>query len=310
MPHVSTHSRVIAVSGHHRQPRNGPTFIEPYPGSEAEAVPGTTWTSFASPELSYLSGGQEQEAKFLFWSASDGTNGATSANPQLSQLVGDSTLNLTAWYLPPGGTGPGGGPGYFLDAFSVAHGDFIDDTFVDVISDPSLTSEANVVGDISTASAETLQARGSVVSTGESFEQWIAASNANPPLVASGAQLVLPAQTSGVAIASYRKATIPTPNLGGLSKLDAWVILFGIIQDGGGLEYHPGGHGGPTPVGPWGPFVESVARAAGVGVLSSGMSHGAGARIQLLAAQEALAAAEVNLKAVQSAAEQKGAEQR
>ena len=302
MPHVSTHNRVIAVSGHHRQPRNGPTFIEPYASGEADAEPGTIWKSFASPQLGYVSGGQQQQAEFLFWSASDGINGTTSADPQLSQLVGDLKLDLTAWYLPPGGTGPGGGPGYLLDAFSVAHGDFIDDTFVDVTSDPSLTSEANVVGDISTVSAQTLLARGSVASTGESFEHWIAVSTANQPLIASGQQLDLPAKTSGVAIASYRKVAIPAPNLGGLSAMEAWVILFGIIQDGGGLQYHPG-HG-PTPVGPWGPFVASVARSAGVGVLSAGMSRSAAAQIQLIAAQEALAAAEVNLKAVQKAAEQ------
>jgi hypothetical protein len=54
------------------------------------------------------------------------------------------SLAVTAWYLPVGGGVGPGQSGYLLDAFSVAHGDFVDDSFVDVTSDPSLTSDANV----------------------------------------------------------------------------------------------------------------------------------------------------------------------
>lgn len=303
MPHVSTHGRVYVAAGHHRQPRNGSTYIEPYPSDEAEVVTGTTFTSFAAPHLSYQINGQELEGTFLFWSAGDGTNGSTSTEPQLSQVVGDAALNLTAWYLPPGGTGPGGGSGYLLDAFSAATGNFIDDTFVDVTSDASLTAEANVVGDISTKLPETLQAHAGVASTAESFEHWIAVSVPDDkPLVAAGGTLDLAAGTSGVAIATYHKNQIQTPNLGGLSAKEAWIILYGIIQDGGGLEIHPGG-GGPHPEGPWGPFIAEIARTAGVGVLASSLPGAAGAQIQLLAAREALRAAEVNVKAIQQAAD-------
>ncbi len=41
-------------------------------------------------------------------------------------------------------------------------------------------------------------------------------------------------------------------------------------QDGGGAILHLGGHGGPVPVGPWGPFMERAVRAASVGSLSHG----------------------------------------
>jgi len=263
MPHVTTHYRVYVTAGHHRQPRNGVTWIEPNPQSDAEVVAGTTITPYAPPHLAYTADGGDQVATFLFWSATDGTNGQTTTNQTLHQTVDTIPMTLTAWYLPPGGIG-GNGTGYIVDAFSDALGDFVDDTFVTVVGDPALTTEANVVGIVPTSTAETLVANGGV-HTGESFEHWIGGS-------ASGDHDVLAAGTSGVAIASYHRQQITLPKTHVPSE--GVIILYGVIQDGGGAILKLGGHGGPVPVGPWGPFAEVIGRAVAVGSLSHGMRGG------------------------------------
>jgi hypothetical protein len=266
MPHVTTHYRVLVVQGHHRQPRNSTSWIEPNPQSDAEVVAGTTITPYAPPQLAYLDGGQARVANFLFWSASDGTDGQTSTNPVLNQTIAANPMTLTAWYVPPGGLGPGGGPGYILDAFSDALGDFVDDTFVTVTSDPSLTNDANVVGIIGTSTQQTLVATGSI-HTGENFEHWIGGSP-------NGTTDTLAAGTSGVAIATYHKQHLQLPNLGSHAQ-EGQVILGGIAVDGGGWAYPIGHPGGGGPVGPWGPYVQRVARAAFLGTLGSGMGSAA-----------------------------------
>jgi hypothetical protein len=290
MPHVTTHYRVYVAAGHHRQPRYAAAWIEPNPQSDAEVVPGTTLTPYAPPQLAYLVDGAPQVASFLFWSATDGTNGQTTTNQTLNQTVDGTPMTITAWYLPPGGIGPGESA-YIIDAFSDALGDFIDDTFVTVSPDGGLTSDANVVGIVPTANAETLTATNSV-HTGESFEQWI------------GGQPVgdvdnLQKGESGVAIATYHRSNIPPPKVG--SALMAWLILFGIIQDGGGIQIPLGG-GGPVPVGPWGPVLEQVVRAASVGSMATQMR--AGEEIGRLAAGEALEAAKQLEAAVNRETEQ------
>jgi hypothetical protein len=278
MPHVTTHYRVYVAEGHHRQPRNGVTWIEPNPQSDAEVVAGTTITPYAPPQLAYLSNATPQVASFLFWSATDGTNGQTTTSQTLHQTVASNPMTLTAWYLPPGGIGNGNGSGYIVDAFSDALGDFVDDTFVTVVGNPALTTEANVVGIVPTSSAQELVATGSV-HTGETFEQWIGGSP-------SGEHDTLAAGTSGVAIATYHKQEIQLPK--GHVPSEGVIILFGVTQDGGGAVLPLGG-GGPVPVGPWGPFALAVSRAISVGSLSHGM-HGAG-EIGQLAASEVMAAA-------------------
>ncbi|PZS24864.1 MAG: hypothetical protein DLM58_23820 [Pseudonocardiales bacterium] len=278
MPHVTTHYRVYVVEGHHRQPRNGVTWIEPNPQSDAEVVAGTTITPYAPPQLAYLSNGQAQVATFLFWSATDGSDGQTTTSQSLHQTVASTPMTLTAWYLPPGGIGNGGGSGYIVDAFSDALGDFVDDTFVAVVGDAALTTQANVVGIVPTSTAEELIANGSV-HTGESFEHWI---GGNP----SGDHDTLGAGTSGVAIATYHRHQIQLPKTHVPSE--GVIILFGVIQDGGGAVLPLGG-GGPVPVGPWGPFAQAVSRAISVGSLSHGM-RGA-EEVAKIAANEAMEAA-------------------
>jgi hypothetical protein len=289
MPHVTTHYRVIVTAGRHRQPRNQNTWIEPNPQSDAEVVAGTMITPYAPPELAYEQNGKPQIATFLFWSATDGTNGQTTTSQTLTQSVGSAPMTLTAWYLPPGGIG-NGGPGYVVDAFSDAKGDFIDDTFVTVrdasnAENAALTTEANVDGVIDTPNLEKLDAVAGVGSTGESFEHWItvAEPGQTQPVVA-GQEDTLAAGTSGIAIASYHKANVPLPNVS--VPREGWVILGGIAVDGPGWEFPIGHPGGGGPVGPWGPFVGRVMRAAGVSSL--------GAQFDQAAEVNRIAVAEVN----------------
>lgn len=287
MPHVTTHYRVYVAAGHHRQPRAGSTWIEPNPQSDAEVVPGTTITPYAPPHLAYGQGGQDLVGTFLFWSATDGSDGQTTTSQTLHQTVGANPMTLTAWYLPPGGPGGDGGPGYLLDAFSDALGDFVDDTFVTVAGDPAKTTQANVVGDISTVSAESLHAA-DAIHTGETFERWIAvAAPGQTQPTASGADVTLAAGTSGVAIATYHRAHLSLPKVH--EPAQGLVILGGVAVDGGGYVFPIGNPGGGGPVGPWGPFLERSARAAVVGSLGARM-HG-GADIARHAADEAMAAA-------------------
>jgi hypothetical protein len=279
MTHVDIASRLIQPAGHHRQPRSSTTWT---------ALPGGS--SFESPSGSFVNATASlvPDAQFVFWSASDGSGGQTTSSTSIHQEVSSTALAVTAWYLPVGGMGGPGQSGYLLDAFSVAHGDFIDDSFVDVTSDASLTSDANVIGWVPTARTQTLVARGSVQSTGESFEQWIGIPAADKTATASEG-------ASGFAIASYKKATFRVQSV---NDLEGWLIFGGVAVDGGGFVVPLGGGHGGGPVGPWGPFMERVVRAYATGVLASGMESTEGRDIQLKAATEIANAAKANVAAV------------
>jgi hypothetical protein len=279
MTHVDIASRLIQPAGHHRQPRSSTTWT---------ALPGGS--SFESPSGSFVNATASlvPDAQFVFWSASDGSGGQTTSSTSIHQEVSSTALAVTAWYLPVGGMGGPGQSGYLLDAFSVAHGDFIDDSFVDVTSDASLTSDANVIGWVPTARTQTLVARGSVQSTGESFEQWIGIPAADKTATASEG-------ASGFAIASYKKATFRVPSF---NDREGWLIFGGVAVDGSGFVVPLGGGHGGGPVGPWGPFMERVVRAYATGVLASGMESTEGRDIQLKAATEIANAAKANVAAV------------
>ena len=137
-----------------------------------------------------------------------------------------------------------------------------------------------MVGWVPTAAAETLRATGAV-HTGEAFEHWI---GGHP---SSGDDDDLLAGENGVAIATYHRSDIPLPVKGG--ELEGWLILYGIINDAGGLQIPLGG-GGPVPVGPWGPFLQRITRAALVGSMAHQMH--ASAEIGRIAATEVLQAAQ------------------
>jgi hypothetical protein len=280
MTHVDIAARLIQPAGNHRQPRTSASWVTLPGGSSFESPSG----SFVNATASVV-----PDAQFVFWSASDGGGGQTTSSTSIHQQVGSATLAVTAWYLPVGGDGLPGPSGYLLDAFSVAHGDFIDDTFVDVTSDASLTSDANVVGWVPTVRTQTLVAHSSVSSTSESFEQWIG-------IPATDRTATAVEGTSGFGIASYRKAEIVIPQV--QIPKEGWLVFGGIAVDGGGFVIPIGGGGGGGPVGPWGPFMERFARAYAAGALAAGISGAAGKEIQIQAANEIAAAAKVNLAAV------------
>ena len=123
-------------------------------------------------------------------------------------MVGTSDLTITAWYFPISGPGvPGTGSAIIDDAFSANLGRFIDDTFVDVTSDPSLTSNANVVGVVPTNVAETLLAYANVVSTPEPFHVWVLNGGFGP---VGNATLNVAKGTNGMAVAIYQN---PPPRI-------------------------------------------------------------------------------------------------
>ncbi len=279
MTHVDINQRLIQPAGHHRQPRSHAAWTALPGGSSFEALPDSSVTAVA-PDVT--------DTRFVFWSASDGSTGQTTTNPSITHPVGAAALTLTAWYLPIGGAGGDGGPGYLLDAFSVAHGDFVDDDFVTVTSNPALTAQANIAGWVPTESGQTLEAFTSVASTGEGFEHWIG-------VPATGREATLRAKESGFAIATFRRAEVRIPRVE--TPREGWIIFGGVKVDGGGWVIPIGGGPG-GPVGPWGPFLERVSRAVAAGSLATGLRGTSGLQMQLLAAQEVSSAAEAHLAAV------------
>jgi hypothetical protein len=138
----------------------------------------------------------------MFWSVTDGVNGEVDPPGHISPTVGMYDMTITAWYFPI--TGPGvsqGGTAIIDDAFSALLGRFIDDTFVDVTSDPSLTSNANVVGVVPTTAAETLVAYHNVVSTSEPFHTWVLNGGFMP---VGNTTLNVAKGTVGMAVAIYQ----------------------------------------------------------------------------------------------------------
>jgi hypothetical protein len=288
MPHVSIHYRIYLGAAHHRRPRNPQPWVEPYPSSEVDVTSGGVITPFAPPTLPYTpQGGSTVEPGFVFWSVSDGSVGRTQTGQALTETVGASPLTLIAWYyLPPSGDGTGGGTAVLIDAYSVLHGDFVDDDFVTVTSDGSLTVAANVDGIVPTTVQETVQAFGHIP-TGETFDAWVTSPDGTS---AVGDLLTAPAKSGGLAIATYRNSGSKIPKLD--LPREGVIVLFGVTNDAPGVVIPIGGGGGPVPVGPWGPFVARILAAAGLHTGASGLSQKGATRIRDAAAAEIAQAAQ------------------
>lgn len=262
MSHVDVHHRVYLGAGHHRQPRNPQPWVEPYGASAYDAVLGTPINEVAFPTISFAlpPSATVLTATFAFWSASTTSNGTTLTSPNFSQGATAENLTLIAWYfLPAGGDGGGGGTGELLDAYSVSLGNFINDDFVTVSSDPSLTANANIIGEVPTAVAETVDAFGSIASTSESFIEWVRM--AGDGTTASAERLNVPAGANGFAFATYGRHTfnIPKPQV---DKSKGVIILDGIIDDSPG---HILVDGHPVPVDPgWGSLIKQMFTLAGL----------------------------------------------
>lgn len=278
MSHVDVHHRVYLGAGHHRQPRNPQPWVEPYGASAYDAVLGTPINEVAFPTISFTlpPNATVLTASFAFWSAGAASIGTTQTSPNFSQAATAENLTLIAWYFLPGGGDPGDpGTEELLDAYSVSLGNFVNDDFVTVSSDPSLTANANIIGEVPTAVAETVDAFASVASTGETFVQWVRMPTDGT--TASGARLDVPAGANGFAFATYGRHSfnIPKPTV---NQSEGVIIIDGIINDAPG---HILVNGHPVPIDPgWGSLIKQLFTLAGLHANAGRLSKDSSVRLQ------------------------------
>ncbi len=295
MPFVTVHYKVYLPGGHHRQPRNASAEIDVNNPAPSDAVADTPFTPPHFDQVQYTLNNATGLAQLLFWSATDGTQGKTYPAGDLTVQVGDNPLTITAWYFPISGPGLyGGGPAIIDDAFSAVKGDFIDDTFVTVTSDASLTSQANVVGIVPTLLPETLVAAHSVPSTNEPFSQW----RAYGAGTATGDTLAVPAKAVGLGIAFYERSDVAfnTPSVHGTI---VGTVIGGVSVDGGGSVIINGvGH----PVDPWGPLIVMLAQLALANTAAGKVEPALGAQLRRLTASGAVNAIKAALPSIERSA--------
>lgn len=281
MSHVSVHYKIYLAGGHHRQPRNASSQLEPNPPSEVDVASPGNITPLFLPLIPYSIGSASGLAKLLFWSVTDGTEGHTFPAAPLTQPVGANPLVITAWYLPisgPGGSGDGSA--IIDDAFSAAKGAFIDDTFVVVTSDAALTTQANVVGVLPTEKALSLQAMVSVASTTEPFAKWLSFGAGD----ASGNLLQVPAGANGLAIAVYERSEGIRLEPGRGETL-AGTLIGAVAVDGGGAIIVGGV---PHPIDPWGPLMVELAQASLAVAGSRGIEATLGTQVRQLVGESVM----------------------
>ncbi len=285
MPHVTVNYEMFLPGGHHRQPRNTSIELNLAPTAGGDVPDPGIYTPPFFPQLPYTLNGGNGMAKLLFWSVTDGINGQVLPPASFDQTVGASPLTITAWYFPISGPGTGGGGSAIIDdAFSANLGRFIDDTFVDVTSDPTLTNNANVIGVVPTNVAETLVAKNSVASTTEPFTQWILNDGLMP---VNATTLQLPKGTSGIAIAIYQQAAQVVRPRFNPNQYAIWQwVDYGTMVDGG-----------PHP---WNPFVNQLMAGVALAAAVKGVDEKLRAELAKVAVQQIKLAAAAIEKSMQS----------
>lgn len=280
MPHITANYKMYLPGGHHRQPRNSNAELTLAPASGGD----TPFSPPYFPMLPYTLGAASGLAKLLFWSDTDGSTGIIHPPQPFDIPTSATPRTVTGWYYPTSGPGaPGNGTAIIDDAFSAAQGRFIDDTFVDVTSDPSLTANANVIGIVPTNNAETLVAKGHVLSTTEPFSQWIFNDSLMP---LNDATLNVPQGSDGIAIAVYQQGNFRIPRFDNYAEVVR--ILFGIIDDSPGAIWGP--HG-PVPVDPgWGKLIERLFTSGQLAGRSGKIEAKLAAKVRGMAAQDAIMA--------------------
>lgn len=185
---------------------------------------------------------------FAFWSIAGGADGGVVDFNQLPAPVpvGSSTLVASAIYIETGG-GPNGGPGVYIDAFDVNQGIFVDDDFVTVSPDSALTAAANNEGWVPSASAESVNAFGSIHAV--PFTDWHVFLGME---IVNNTALNVAVQSSAVAFAFYKTPVSSGGVKVGRQYAEGVWVSYGVMVDGGG----PTGGG---PVDPWGPYVRDFA---------------------------------------------------
>jgi len=286
MPHVTVNYEMFLPGGHHRQPRNTSIELNLAPTAGGDVSDGGFYSPPFFPQLPYTLPAGGGAANLLFWSVTDGADGQVLPPAVFNQQVASSPLTITAWYFPISGPSVvgNGGTAIIDDAFSASLGQLIDDTFVNVTSDPTLTKDANVIGIVPTEVAETLVATSPVPSTGEPFYEWIL----NDGIKAAGdPTLQVPAGTNGIAIAIYQKpAHVQNPKFNpGRYATWQWVD-YGTIVDGG-----------PNP---WNPFVNQLMAALAVAGAAKGFDKKIGGELMKAAMEQVKISAASIQKAIQS----------
>lgn len=249
MPTVHTHYRTYVSRGRrHHQHATAPEIA---PSQTTNVPSGGQYEVWTGTQIAWNNAGNMETDSFMFWSVTGAGDGShVSTDQDLKVAVGSSDVQVTGWYLPPGGVN-GGGPGLLIDAFDVDIGDFSDADFVDVVSDPTLTSAANDEGFVPTGSAQEDVRAFSDVDGVVPFTGWTIFWS-DTHVSAMARDLVGQENHSAVAFAFYQTPVSPPPPVfhGGQYAIGTWVSA-GVKVDAGG----PTGNG---PVPPWTPFLADL----------------------------------------------------
>jgi hypothetical protein len=251
MPNV--HTRYVVWESRGYRHKNGSGAIDITTPSNTNVLDNGMYGAYAFPDGTWTDMNGTHTAHFAFWSVVGGENGASfTTDPNLNFEVGSGDAQATAWYIEGGGPGS---PALLIDAFDVDLGDFVLDDFVDVVTDASLTAEANLDGIVPTTDrTEDVRAYTSIRAV--PFSQWIVVEGTEP---VTNEDLTGTLDTFAIAFAMYQSQQgtgfRPPENIG-----DATWVSWGVMVDGGG----PTGRG---PVPPWNPYVREL--AAGLALAES-----------------------------------------
>jgi hypothetical protein len=242
---------------------------------------------WAPPTISWVDDTGTHSANFAFWSVTGGTGGAfvSALNTPPPAQVGSGDIVATAWYIAGGGNG--GPPGVSIDAFDVNMGNFVDDDFVTVSPDNTLTAAANNDGFVPTASQEHVNAFGSIHSV--PFVNWTVIAGTE---TVNAGDLLATARSSAIAFAFYQTPNLPRLNVPRVPEDSTWVS-WGVMVDGGG----PTGRG---PVPPWNPFVLQFAAGLALADSARNVSSELRSHVLDLAAKQVSIAADAIQKALRA----------
>ena len=202
--------------------------------------------------------------------------------PDLSQpdsptvTVGQEDTVIKAWYIARGDGPPGAG--VLIDAFDVNQGTFVDDDFVTVAPDSTLTAAANADGFVPTTAPEIVSASHLIEYV--PFYDWTIVAGTE---TINHEDLQTAAQSSAIAFAFYW-----APHGLGLRpprRYEVGIRIYaGVTNDGPGLTDH-------GPVGPWYPFVAQFAAGLALADAASLVSPELKANVLDIAARQVSVAA-------------------
>jgi len=253
MPTV--HTRYVVWESRGFRHKNGSGAVDITAPSDTNVTDGGSYSAYGFPDGTWTDMNGKHTGHFAFWSVVGGADGAQfSTDPNLHVQIDSSDAQATAWYIEgDGGSGPPS-DALLIDAFDVDIGDFVLDDFVDVVTDASLTADANLDGIVPT-SARTEDVRAYTSIRAVPFDQWIVVEGSEP-VTAEDLSGVL--DTTAIAFAMYRSPHGPVHRPPVVS--DSTWVSWGVTVDGGG----PTGRG---PVPPWSPFIRAL--AAGLALADS-----------------------------------------